>query len=93
MYRRSLGLIAGTVGQIEGRLLSVDLLKMMGNKTCIITVYAPNDVDQQLKFFHDMQAFVTDNTILLGDFNSVTDLADRLSGKLDRTSNELIRIQ
>ncbi len=34
-----------------------------------------------------------DNAILLGDFNSITDSADRLSSKLDGTSNELIRIQ
>ncbi len=53
-YRRSLGLSVQTVGKIKGRLLAVDLLDTTGVKIYIITVYAPNDVDQRLEFFHNM---------------------------------------
>ncbi len=39
-----------------------------------------------------MSTFLTSGTILLGDFNSVTDPADRLSRNLDRTSHILDKI-
>ena len=92
VYRRNIGLEVKKTGEIPGKLLSVDLSSDTQDLIWLVTVYAPNDVHSRIKFFHELCTFVMDNTILLGDFNSVTDPADKLSGKLDGTSKELARL-
>ncbi len=52
-------------------------------------MYAPNSSLEQNKFFQDMNNYVREKTILLGDFNSVTQPCDWQSKCLDATSNNL----
>ncbi len=42
-----------------------------------------------LEFFTAIEVYISERLSLLGDFNSVTDPLDRLSGNLDRTSTQL----
>ncbi len=55
----------------------------------IINIYALNNAKEQYDFFCKMSDFVNDNTILLGDFNSVVHSSDHLSGNTDATSTLL----
>ncbi len=71
-------------GEISGRLLVLDLEIQGGYR--IMNVYAPNDSASHLDFFKQLSGFVRDNTVLLGDFNSVIQGRDHLSGRLDGTS-------
>ena len=50
--------------------------------TCI---YAPPDPHLRGDFFREAFTYVSDQTVFLGDFNSVIDQTDRVSGNLDLT--------
>ncbi len=52
-------------------------------------IYAPNDPSQRKTFFDSVPSFCIEHTLLLGDFNSVTDVCDRSSSNLDPTSIQL----
>ena len=58
----------------------------------MVNIYALNNGSLQKKFFHDVSPYVRDNIILLRDFNSVIETADRKSGELDSTSRELVSL-
>ncbi len=73
---------------VPGRLLVLDLSK--DNETlCILNIYTPNDICDCRLFFFDFDKMIMDCCMVLGDFNSVTDVKDCLSGHLDSTSSQL----
>ncbi len=55
-------------------------------------IYVPNQGTMHKEFFDDISTYVRDNMILLGDFNLVTNVADRKSGQLDSTSSLLVSL-
>ncbi len=83
--RRSAGLVGKVFGEVKGRLLALDV--QGAQCFCCVAVYAPNTPKEIISFFQNLYQFVRDNTILMGDFNSVTHAEDRLSGNLVATSN------
>ena len=88
--KRSSGVNVVRLGEISGRLLALDLSRESdGLAFCVICIYAPSSVIERSRFFKDWSPFVKADMILVGDFNSVTNTNDRLSGKLDRTSAQL----
>ncbi len=54
-------------------MLALDFEQSDGVVFRLINIYAPPMSGQRKAFFLDMSTFVTNNTILAGDFNSVTD--------------------
>ena len=80
------GANTSVVGVIPGRLIALDIECSCSIR--LVNIYAPNNGSLQKKFFH-ISPYVRDNMILLRDFNSVIDTADRKSGQLDSTSREL----
>ncbi len=52
-------------------------------------IYAPSQVNLQKNFFTNLFSMVRGHVLLIGDFNSVTDSSDQLSGHLDSTSELL----
>ncbi len=78
------------VGEIPGRLLALDLRRDSdGLSLHFIGIYAPNDANDHSVFFHDCTSYFSSDVVLGGDFNSVIDPQDRLSGNLDSTSMQL----
>ncbi len=55
----------------------------------LIIIYAPNDTSAHTDFYLQMGDFVSERTMLAGNFNSVTSSSDHLSGNLDGTSTLL----
>ena len=82
--KRALGIIPNKIGEIPGHMMLLDL-----NSLRIMNIYAPNDPKEHLEIFADIKAYISERLCLLGDFNSVTDSLNRLSGNLDRTSTHL----
>ncbi len=74
--RKKLSMGISLVGNIPGRLIALDLL---GAHTsfCVINVYALNSPLDWNNFFQDINNYITGKTILLGDFNSVTQPCDQ----------------
>ena len=70
------------------KLLVVDLL-FSGVSICVLNIYAPNIAKDCLSFFQQLFPLVTECTMLLSNFNSVTISSDCLSSKLDDTSHFL----
>ena len=81
--KHSAGIIVNKAGEIPGYLLALDFVNLQQHLICI---YVPADAKNRCIFFEVMSTFLTSGTILLGDFNSITDPFDRLSGNLDGTS-------
>ncbi len=77
-------------GEIPSRLLALDLKRNSdGLALHFVGIYAPNDVKSHCDFFTNCTAFFCGDVVLGGDFNSVIESHDRLSGKLDGTSTQL----
>lgn len=91
MIRRCKGVIPVKVTEIPGKLLAIDICDT-GVPVCIITVYALNIPKERKSFFQQIFTLTTDNTILLGDFNSVELDIDCFSGHLDDTSTLLSQL-
>ena len=85
--KQKLRVISNKVGKINRRLLAVDLKGHSNYR--LVTVYAPTDPKERKLFFQEMVSFLDENTVLAGDFNSVVNDQDRLSGNLDATSGLL----
>ncbi len=62
------------MGEIPGRLLAIDLVGMQ--TFCLVTIYAPNNSKDRKQFFQQMEEFLNTQTLLVGDFNSVTKNTD-----------------
>ncbi len=83
----ALGVNTVKIGETLGHLLALcvsyeqDALDLN-----IICIYALTQPKEWKDFFMQLASFVTENTVLIGDFNSVTSPMDRLSGNLDSTS-------
>ncbi len=60
-----------------------------GSHVRIINLYALNNTAKQKCFFPDLCQYFVPNTLLVGDFNSVTSSLDRISYCLDTTSHML----
>ena len=82
----SLNVKTNKVGEIPGHLLTLDILD--SHPWQLITIYAPND-SAACAIFSQMCGFVSERTMLEGDFNSVTSPSDHLSGNLNGTSSIL----
>ena len=70
----------------EGRALIVDCSGPVAFR--LINIYAPNEIEEKLPFFQNIFNQVTDNTILIGDFNtalSKIDISDNNVYKNDRS--------
>ncbi len=78
------GLLRSIGGEVPGHLLVIDL--QGSHDLQCVGLYVPNNAHDCCTFFEDLYKFVGDNTVLLGDFNSVTTPEDHLSGNLDATS-------
>ena len=87
---RSLGVIMCKSFDIPGHMLVLDLDGTPNNAPkCIIGIYAPSISQECSSFFYQVFDHVASHTVLLGDFNSMTDGMDRFSGTLDKTSSQL----
>ncbi len=74
---------------IQGHALCLDISSKL-DEFHVIAVYAPPDGNQCESFFDTIATWILPGqTYVLGDFNSVTDPTDRVSGKLDVTSSLL----
>ncbi len=88
--KRSSGVNVVKAGEIPGRLLALDLSRESDSLAFhIICIYAPSSVIERSQFFKDWSPFIKGDVVLVGDFKSVTNMNDNLSGKLDRTSAQL----
>ncbi len=73
---------------VPGQILGVDF--MQDNVSYrVLNIYAPTNSTACKAFFSLLSSLFITNTYLLGDFNSVTDKVDWLSGNLDSTSEIL----
>ena len=70
---------------VPGYCLPLDLTKN-GETVHVFNIYAPNNRKLQTNFFMDIEQYITDNVMLLGDFNSVISPTDRASHHLDHIS-------
>ena len=76
---RSFGIIVHKAGEIPGYLLVLDFTRVAANGfQHLICIYAPPDPCLRGDFFQEVFTYVSDQTILLGDFNSVTDQTEYL---------------
>ncbi len=87
VVHRHVGADTSVIGVIPRHLIALDI--ECSCSICLVNIYALNNGSLQKKFFYDVTPYVRDNMILLGDFNSVVETADRKSGQLDSTSKEL----
>ncbi len=78
--------------EMSGRLVGMDVTLVDGSVCQILTIYALVSPSKRAVFFSLLEKFFTDNMILVGDFNSVTNSQDCLSGKLDSTSVQLLML-
>ncbi len=62
------------LGEITGRLLAIDLVGMQ--TLHLVTIYALNNSKDRKQFFQQMEEFLNMQTLLVGDFNSVTKSTD-----------------
>ena len=86
--RYALGVNVVKLVGVPGRLLVLNLSK--DNETLhILNVYTPNDAHDRKLFFLNSDKMIMDCCMVLGDFNSVTDVKDHLSRHLDSTSSQL----
>ena len=88
---QQLGVTVTRAAEIPGCLLALDL-ESDGQIICIINIYAPNLPLDRTDFFNQLENLVMVDTMLLGDFNSITQMCDQASRKLDHTSALLDRI-
>ena len=77
------GKIQNTVNDNTGRLISISFTP---NKQTfhVVTLYGPNKTYQREIFFQKLNNYInsSQNTIIGGDFNMVTDLRDRKGGTI-----------
>ena len=83
--KHNLNVKTNKVGEIPGHLLTLDILD--SHPWQLITIYAPNESAACAVFFSKMGGFVSERTMLVGDFNSITSPSDHLSGNLNGTSS------
>ena len=90
LVKRTSGIIAVKSGEIPGKLVALHLTRdFNGLDMIVVCIYAPSDPSQRTTFFDCVPSFCTEHTLLLGDFNLVTDMSDRSSSNLDPTSLQL----
>ena len=78
------------VFEIPGHLLALDLDGLPDDcPRHIVGIYVPTVLNDRCVFFHKLFEYCVPHTVLLGDFNSVTDVVDRFLGALDPTSSQL----
>ena len=82
----NLGVNIHKVGSIPGYLIALDLVMLDGFSFRVVGIYTPPDSSKRSTFFVQMSDFLIPITLLIGDFNSITDSCDRLSNNLDTTS-------
>ncbi len=75
-------------GEIPGRLLALNIHGVNFDFD-LVCIYAANNPSKRSNFFAQIPSFCTAHTLLIGDFNSVTESSDRMSGNLDPTSTQL----
>ncbi len=80
------------LGFFLGHLLALDLEQPDGITYRVVGIYAPSDASKCSKFFAQLTQFLMSSTLLLRDFNSITNSCDCLSNNLDSTSNQLSTI-
>ena len=74
--KRNRGIKVSPVAEVQGRLLALDLCHPQ--ISChLINIYAPNEPALHGTFFNSMPQWIMNKTVLLGDFNSVTQKCDR----------------
>ena len=88
---QQLGVSVIIAAEIPGHLLALDL-ESDGQTVCIINIYAPNLPLDRMDFFNQLENLIMVDTMLLSDFNSITQMCDQASRKLDPTSALLDRI-
>ncbi len=87
--KRNLGFTVLKTQNIQGYALCLDF-NSQSEGFRVIAIYAPPDRHQCQSFFDTIATWILPGqTYILGDFNSVTDPVDRVSGKLDVTSSLL----
>ena len=78
----------------NGRLILLNL-EISKKQFTIVNVYAPNDVNERIIFFRRVHSFIDTyainegNLIVGGDFNCVLSGDDRMSGKMDKSTEAL----
>ncbi len=84
---RGLGVNTVKVGEVPGHLLALQLQRDGDGLDLMVTcIYAHSDPVLRSGLFNSLHTHFQNKIILLGDFNSVTNQYDRLSGSLDTTS-------
>ena len=72
-------------------------VKYLEEKLTIANIYAPSDKSQRIQFLKELPSCIVksclslDNVFVLGDFNSVTDKSDRLTGNIGNSTKELTK--
>ncbi len=90
VVKRSSGVNIVKAGEISSWLLALDLHRELdGLAFHFVCIYAPSNVKERSQCFIDFLSFLKGDVILAGDFNSVINMGDRLSGNLDATSAQL----
>ncbi len=74
--------------EMQGWLLVLDL-NFGSNNLHLINLYALNDKSEHRDLFAALPSVFTSRTVLMGDFNSVINMGDRVSQTLDPTSAQL----
>ena len=78
----------------NGRIALINI-KILDTHYSIVNIYAPNEYREKIKFYDDVKSVIArhscSNTNLLigGDFNSVLSSKDRVSGKIDKSTEHL----
>lgn len=78
----------------NGRIIKISI-DIEDNVIDIVNVYAPNIIADRYDFFESMSNIVTnENTIIVGDFNTVLNPSDRPSRKLeaDKSRDKLFKV-
>ena len=76
--------------EVPGHLLALDLDGLPDDcPKHIVGIHVPSMPNDQCVFFHKLFEHCVPWTVLLSDFNSVTDVVDRFSGALDPMSSQL----
>ncbi len=86
--RCNIGVMAVKFSEMQGWLLALDL-NFASNNLHLINLYAPNDKSKCQDLFAALPSLFTSHTVLIGDFNSVVNVGDRVSQTLDPTSTQL----
>ncbi len=87
----TLGVNVVNLNRVLGHCLPLDLTKN-GETVCVLNIYAPNNGKLHMNFLLDIEQYITENTMLLGDFNSVMITANCGLHCLDHTSNFLLSL-